>query len=104
MKVAALSELPRAQVTAKGGCEARRRAPSSRHRGALRSTRRATTSGASRASRSIAVMPGEFWAGAFWSGIIIMHPVGLADGQLGHEIIGVAPVIGRRELHGLACA
>src|SRR6185436_19438697 len=96
--VAALSELPRAQVTAKGGGDARRRLPSSRHRGALLSMRRATTCGASRASRSMAVM---VEAVSFLSGIVVLHPFGLADGQLGHEIIGIAAVIGRGELDHL---
>src|SRR3712207_2365263 len=99
MKVAALSEVPRAQVTGKSGGAARRRAPSSRHSGALLSSRRATTCGASRASRSIAVMAAE---DPFWSGIIVRHPVGLADGQFGHEIIGIAPVVGRGELRHFA--
>ena len=39
---------------------------------------------------------------SFLSGIVVLHPFGLADGQLGHEIIGIAPVIGRGELDHFA--
>src|SRR5690606_1424347 len=67
-KVAALSELPRAQVTAKGGGAARSRAPRSRQSAALPARRRATTWGASRASCSMAVFVASE---SFLSGIIV---------------------------------
>src|SRR3972149_7330626 len=51
--VAALSELPRAHVTAKRGGVLRRRAPRSRQEALFASISRATTSGASSASRNI---------------------------------------------------
>src|SRR5262245_34458553 len=89
-KVAAWSELPRAQVTTARGESLRSSRPSSSAASRLRASCERTTPAASPASRCIRVAAGS----------------GLFTGraELGHEVVGVATVVGLAELHRAAVA